>query len=78
MRLESRAKAALEAWAHAAYEAGSRDPAIVQKRLRSAPLPTSQGDVTFDAEGDLAGPSYVAARAGVSSWIADDMRAKTD
>lgn len=70
--LKARANTALEAWAQAVNASGSRDPAVVQKQLRSAPVSTPQGDLAFDAEGDLAGPSYVAARAGVSSWVADE------
>lgn len=74
MPLEARAKMALEAWASAAAIARTKGAAEVQKALRNGPIETSLGPIAFDAEGDLAGPSYGPAKAGLSSWQTDDER----
>ena len=70
--LEARARMALEAWSLAAARANSRDAADIQKTLRAAPLATNGGELAFDAEGNLTGPSYAAAKAGLSSWIPEE------
>ncbi|MDY0873074.1 branched-chain amino acid ABC transporter substrate-binding protein [Dongia rigui] len=50
--------AAIQAWAAAATKAGSTDGAKVAEALRSGPIPTAIGDLTWDAKGDLTKVNY--------------------
>lgn len=50
--------AAIQAWAAAATKAGSTDGAKVAEALRSGPVPTVIGDLSWDAKGDLTKVNY--------------------
>lgn len=50
--------AAIQAWAAAVTKAGSTDGAKVAEALRSGPVPTAIGELTFDAKGDLTKVNY--------------------
>lgn len=50
--------AAIQAWAAAATKAGSTDGAKVAEALRSGPIPTVIGDLSWDAKGDLTKVNY--------------------
>lgn len=51
--------AAIQAWAQAAKQAGSTDPAKVIKALHSGKFNTVLGNLSFDKKGDVSLPGYV-------------------
>ena len=51
--------AAIQAWAAAATKAGSTDAAAVAEALRSGPVDTVIGSLSFDDKGDLTSSTYV-------------------
>jgi len=69
---EKRAEAAVEAWAAAVRKTSSTEAARIAASLRDGSVETQAlGPISFDANGDVRGPSFTAARPVGETWTSD-------